>query len=99
MVRQPLGHFLVAHVVADDRFYGREDLGEGTTDPVIGRGRLLGKVIIEAAEHRQFADLLAGLHVWTQEVGQCAGGCGAEVSIPGIGFGFERSRLFEWCRR
>ena len=57
---QQFGHHGVVQVRADDPFQGGVDLGEEPADPVRGGGGLLGQVVIETAEHRQFGGLLVG---------------------------------------
>jgi hypothetical protein len=45
---------------ADDPFQSGMDLAEELADPVRGGRRLLGQVIVETAEHRQFGGLFVG---------------------------------------
>lgn len=71
---------------ADDAFEGGVDLGEQSADAVADLGDLPGEVIIEAAEHRQFRDLLVRDGDGAERVGHRAGGVGDDRRVSGIGF-------------
>lgn len=53
-------------------------------DPVGGCGGLLGQIVVKAAEHRQFGDLLVGHLDRAQGLRQGAGGVGDDEGVPGI---------------
>lgn len=66
----------------------RMDLGKQPANAVAGLRDLSGEVVIEAAEHGEFGELLVGQSKRAQRMRHRASGFGDDRGVAGIGLGF-----------
>jgi len=64
------------------------DLGEQAANAVAGLSDLIGEIVVEAAQHGEFGELLVGQPKRAQCVRHRASGFGNDRGIAGIGLGF-----------
>ncbi|TDV11134.1 hypothetical protein C7408_113147 [Paraburkholderia caballeronis] len=73
---------------AENTFKRRMDLGEQAANAIAGLSDLGGEIVVEAAQHGEFGELLVGQSKRAQRVRHRAGSFGNDCGITGIGLGF-----------
>lgn len=73
---------------SEDTLERRMDLGKQPANAVAGLRDLSGEVVIEAAEHGKFSELLVGQSKRAQRMRHRASGFGNDRGVAGIGLGF-----------
>ncbi|KGU75707.1 hypothetical protein BBL_1826 [Burkholderia pseudomallei MSHR1328] len=81
-------HRRMVEARSENAFERRMDLSKQAANAVAGLRELSGEVVIEAAEHGEFGELLVGQSKRAQRMWHRAGGFSNDRGVAGIGLGF-----------
>ena len=99
MTLEEINDGLVIEVRAKDSFERGVNLREQAADAVARRGHLSREVVIEAAEHREFRDLLVRELDRSEGVREGPGGFRDDGRVSRVGFRFARVEVRDAAHR
>ncbi|VVE84429.1 hypothetical protein PSP31121_04758 [Pandoraea sputorum] len=85
---EQIEHRWMVQTGAEDSLKRGMDLGEQAANAVAGLGNLGGEIVVEAAQHGEFSELLVGQSKGALRMRRRAGGLSDDRGIAGVGLGF-----------